>query len=230
MANSEVLKILREIPIFQSLSDEHLSIISDGFKIYKVKKGKVIFYQYEESTDLYIILEGSVKASLSDSEGKELVLNIFKKGDFFGELSLLDGKPRSATIVTTEDSIIGVLKREHFLKLLKNNPMISISLLSALVERIRMTDEMLGAMAFLDVSRRILKFLMNIAEKEGEKTKDGLIKIKKITHRELASCTGASREAVTKALKVLKFKGILREEEGFFFISPNIECSYFKED
>lgn len=223
MPNSEVFKILKEMPIFQNLSDEHLSLISEGFKIHRVKKGRIIFYQSDESTDLYIILDGAVKACLLDPDGKELILNLFKKGDFFGELSLLDGRPRSATIIATENSIIGVLKREHFLRLLKNNPMIAISILSALVERIRMTDEMLGAMAFLDVRRRIVKILLNIAEKEGEKTKDGLIKIRRITHRELASLTGASREAVTKAMKVLKFKDILKEQEGFFFIKPHVD-------
>jgi len=223
MSDSEVIKILKEMPIFQNLSDEHLLLISKGFSINKVKEGKFIFYQSEESTDLYIILDGAVKACLLDPDGKELILNIFKKGDFFGELSLLDGKPRSATIIALKDSVVGILKREQFLTLLKNNPMIAISLLSALVERIRMTDEMLGAMAFLDVSKRIIKFLLNVAEKEGEKTENRFIKIKKITHRELASCTGASREAVTKALKVLKFRGILTEENGFFYILPDID-------
>ncbi|ACI21839.1 MULTISPECIES: Crp/Fnr family transcriptional regulator [Thermodesulfovibrio] len=223
MSDSEVIKILKEMPIFQNLSDEHLLLISKGFSINKVKEGKFIFYQSEESTDLYIILDGAVKACLLDPEGKELILNIFKKGDFFGELSLLDGKPRSATVIALKDSVVGILKREQFLTLLKNNPMIAISLLSALVERIRMTDEMLGAMAFLDVSRRILKYILNIAQKEGEKTEEGYIKINKITHRELASCTGASREAVTKALKILKFKGIIFEKNGHFFISPDIE-------
>ncbi|GAB5047358.1 Crp/Fnr family transcriptional regulator [Thermodesulfovibrio sp. TK110] len=227
MSNYEIIRILKEIPIFQNLSDAHLLIISRGFKVRKIKEAEIIFYQEDESTDLYIILDGAVKACLLDPDGKELILNIFKKGDFFGELSLLDGRPRSATIITIKDSLIGTLKREQFLMLLKSYPAIAISLLSALVERIRFTDEMLGAMAFLDVSRRIIKFLMNIAKKEGEKTMDGLIKIKKITHRELASCTGASREAITKALKVLKFKGIVKEEEGFFLISPDVELSDF---
>ncbi|MCS7232196.1 MAG: Crp/Fnr family transcriptional regulator [Elusimicrobiota bacterium] len=223
MSNGEVIKILKEIPIFQCVSDEHLLLISRGFSINRVKEGKVIFYQSEESTDLYIILEGAVKACLLDPDGKELILNIFKKGDFFGELSLLDGKPRSATIIAIKDSTVGILKRQQFLILLKDNPMIAISLLSALVERIRMTDEMLGAMAFLDVSRRILKHILNIAQKEGEKIEEGYIKINKITHRELASCTGSSREAVTKALKILKFKGIIFEKNGCFLIKPNIE-------
>jgi len=227
MPNIEVLKILKEIPLFQCLSDEYLSLVSNGFTIKRVKKGEIIFYQSDESTDLYIVLEGCVKACLIDPEDKELVLNIFKKGDFFGELSLLDGRPRSATVIATDNSVIGVLKREKFLTLLKNNPMIAIILLSAMVERIRMTDEMLGAMAFLDVSRRILKIFLSIADKEGERTRDGLIKIRKITHRELASLTGASREAVTKAMKVLKFRGILQEKNGFFFILPDIDLNRF---
>ncbi len=221
MSKSEVIKILKEIPIFQNLSDEHLLLIARGFMINKVKEGEFIFYQSDESTDLYIILDGAVKACLLDPEGKELVLSIFKKGDFFGELSLIDGKPRSATIIAIKNSIVGILKREQFLTLLKNNPMIAISLLSALVERMRITNEMVGAMAFLDVSKRILKHILNIAKKEGEKTKEGYIKINKITHRELASCTGASREAVTKAIKILKFKGIIFERDGYFFISPD---------
>lgn len=223
MSNSEVIKILRDMPIFQSLSDEHLLLIARDLMINKVKKNEFIFYQSDESTELYIILEGAVKACLLSPEGKELVLYIFKKGDFFGELSLIDGKPRSATIIAIQNSIVGVLKREQFLTLLKNNPMIAISLLSSLVERMRITNEMVGAMAFLDVRRRILKHILNIAQKEGEKTKEGYIKINKITHRELASCIGASREAVTKAIKLLKFKGFIFERDGYFFISPEVK-------
>lgn len=164
-----------------------------------------------------------MKTCLIDPEGKELMLNILKKGDFFGELSLLDGKPRSATTITVADSVVSILKREKFLTLLNNNPIIAISLLSAIVDRIRMTDYMLSSMAFLDVSRRIIKFLLNTAQKESKMTENGLIKIKKITHKELASFTGASREAVTKALKILKFRGILIEKNEFLFISKDIE-------
>jgi len=223
MLKNEIIQILKEIPLFKALSEEHLLKISNEFNINKLKKGKTIFYQEDESTDLYIVLEGAVKACLIDPEGKELMLNILKKGDFFGELSLLDGKPRSATTITVADSVVGILKREKFLTLLNNNPIIAIYLLSAIVDRIRMTDDMLSSMAFLDVSRRIIKFLLNTAQKESKMTENGLIKIKKITHKELASCTGASREAVTKALKILKFRGILIEKNEFLFISKDIE-------
>lgn len=223
MSNLEILKILKEIPLFQALSEEHLSMISDGFITKKFEKDEIIFYQYEKSTELYVILRGSVKACLLDPEGKELILHIFKKGDFFGELSLLDGRPRSATLIAVEGSTVGILKREKFIKLLEKTPSIAVSMLSAIVERLRMTDEMLGAMAFLDVSKRIIKYLLNIAEREGIKTDDGRIKIKKMTHRQLASCTGASREAVTKALKILKFRGNLKEDDEFFIVSPKIE-------
>jgi len=80
-------------------------------------------------------------------------------------------------------------------------------------------------MAFLDVSRRIIKFLLNTAQKESKMTENGLIKIKKITHKELASCTGASREAVTKALKILKFRGILIEKTNFYLFQKILNSS-----
>lgn len=223
MSSSEVIKILKEIPLFQSLSDEHLSLVSKGFTIKKYKKGEIIFYQSDDSTDLYIILNGAVKACLLNSDGQELVLTTFKKGDFFGEMSFLDGRPRSATIITAEDSTLGILKRDKFLQAVKNDPMIAIDLLSALVQRMRMTDEMVGSLAFLDVSQRIIKLLLNIAKTGETRNENGFFKIKKLTHKELASCTGASREAVTKSLKVLFFRNIVTEEDGYFLISPDAE-------
>ncbi|MDI6890615.1 MAG: Crp/Fnr family transcriptional regulator [Thermodesulfovibrionales bacterium] len=219
----DVERHLREIPIFKSLSQGRLSSLARDFVIRKVNKDEVIFYQSDSSTDLYIVLDGLVKACLLSEEGEELILTTFGKGSFFGEMSLLNGKPRSATMIAMRDSTLGRLKRERLLLSIKNDPMIAIELLSALVQRLRITDEMLGSLAFLDVSQRLLKLLMQIAKKEGEKDKNGFFRIKRLTHRQLASHIGASREAITKAVKVLVFRKLIREEEGCFLISPQAE-------
>ncbi len=218
-----IMEFLKELPVFKGLSDSHLMQLSGDFIIRRINKGEAIFYQSDDSTDLYIILNGAVKACLLNSDGQELVLTTFKKGDFFGEMSLLDGKPRSATIIAAEDSTLGILKRDKFLQAVKNDPMIAIDLLSALVQRMRMTDEMVGSLAFLDVSQRIIKLFLSIAKTEEARNENGFFKIKKLTHKELASCTGASREAVTKSLKVLFFRNIVTEKDGYFLISPNAE-------
>lgn len=221
-----IMEFLKELPVFKGLSDSHLMQLSGDFIIRRINKGEAIFYQSDNSTDLYIILNGAVKACLMNSDGQELVLTTFKKGDFFGEMSLLDGRPRSATIIAVEDSTFGILKRDKFLQAVKNDPMIAIDLLSTLVQRMRMTDEMVESLAFLDVSQRVIKILMQIAGNEGIKDKDGFFRIKKLTHRELAAHTGASREAITKVMKVLAFRDIVKEESGYFLISPDTEDVY----
>ena len=216
-------RLLKELPVFKSLSDNYLSRIAKDFIVFQVKKGETVFYQSDSSTDLYIVLDGAVRASLLNQEGQELVLATFDEGDFFGEMSLLDGKPRSATMIAVEDSALGMLKREKFLTAVKNDPMIAIDLLSAVVQRLRMADGMIESLAFLDVSQRLMELLLQIAKAEGEKDKSGFFRIKKLTHKELAARIGASREAISKVIKVLAFRDVLREEGDSFLISPDTE-------
>lgn len=214
---------LKEIPIFKSLSDRHLSRLSEDFIACRINKADTIFHQSDESTDLYIILDGTVRASLVNQEGEELIIAAFHRGDFFGEMSLFDGKPRSATMIAAEDTTLGVLKRDKFLDAVKNDPLIAIDLLSAMVQRMRMADGMIESLAFLDVSQRVVKLLMQIAGTEGIKDKDGFFRIKRLTHKELAVRTGASREAVSKAMKVIAFRGIISEEGDCFLVSQRAE-------
>jgi CRP/FNR family cyclic AMP-dependent transcriptional regulator len=218
-----IMDFLKELPIFKGLPDKHLRHLSGDFIVRNVSKGETIFYQSDNSTDLYIVLEGTVRASLLNQDGEELILATFCKGDFFGEMSLLDGKPRSATMIAVDDSTLGILRREKFLLAVKNDPMIAIDLLSAIVQRMRMANGMIESLAFLDVSQRLVKLLLQIAKTEGHKDKDGFFRIKKLTHRELAARTGASREAITKVMKVLAFREMVKEEGGYFLISSDAE-------
>jgi CRP-like cAMP-binding protein len=218
--HTSVERFLRKLPILKGLSDRHVGIILQDFAIRSAPKDEVIFHQSDNSTDLYIIVKGNVKASLINIEGDELILATFSEGDHFGELSLFDGKPRSATITTSEASVFGILTREKFLQAVRNDPMIAIDLISSLAHRMRMADEKIESLAFLDVSQRLVKLLVDNAK--GEKDCAGCYRVKKLTHREMAAHTGSSREAISKALKVLSFKGLIREEEGHFLISPEV--------
>lgn len=211
----------KRLTFLATLSERQMANLIKDFSLFRVGKGDVVFHQSDHSADLYIVIEGSAKASLINEEGQELILATFQKGDFFGEMSLLDGRPRSATITAAEDSLLAVLKREKFLHSVKEDPIIAIDLLSALVRRLRMTDEMMESIAFLDVSQRLLRLFQQLAEKEGEKRKDGFSRVRKLTHRELAARTGSSREAVTKALKVLSFRNLVKEEKDCLWVSPD---------
>lgn len=215
---------IKEIPLFKGLSDARIDRMSEDFTVLEVKKGKTVFYESDDSTDLYIVLQGTVRAALMNRDGQELILASFHAGDFFGEMSLLDGKPRSATVAAMEDSTMGRLKRGQFLAAVKEDPMIAIDLLSALVQRMRMTDDMLGSITFLDVSQRVIKAFQQIASESGVRDKEsGFMRINKLTHKEVAALTGASREAISKAVKVLAFKGLIREEDGFYLVSTEAD-------
>lgn len=213
---------IKKIAVFRNLSDRYAQLIADGFSVGNFKKGDAVFYQSDKSTDLYVVFRGKVRASLLNQEGEEFVLDIFGEGDFFGEMSLLDGRPRSASAIASEDAVLGFLNRDKFLDTIKGEPMIAIEMLNALVQRLRKTDDVIGTLAFLDVSERLLKFFREIAKTEGKKNKEGLFKIKKQTHKELASRIGSSREAISKALRILWFKKLVSEMDGYFLVSPGV--------
>ena len=120
-----LINYLKQIPLFAHLKDAQLKAIASQCKKVLFKKGSVIFQKTDMSTDLYIVDAGRLKAILSDDEGDEIVLAQFDKGAFFGELSLLDGKGRSATIVTDSDSELSVLSQADFLELLSKDPKIA---------------------------------------------------------------------------------------------------------
>ncbi len=225
LSNSDrvlIKKFLKKVPAFRNFSKENLEQIVDNFKIRHVRKNEAIFYQSDASTELYIILMGKVTVTLQGKGGEEFILTDLSKGDFFGELSLIDGKSRSATVAASEDSVFGVLRRESLLRAIKKEPDIAIALLETLVHRLRQATEREERFAFLDVHDRLLKLITCLVKTEGEKEIGGHYRIKKCSHRELASRIGASREAISKTLKELADKKVIIEEEKYFLVAPQL--------
>lgn len=215
----QVEKILKKISLFRNLSEKHLACIARDFKVISAERDEDIVFQSDEDTDFYIVLKGKVKASLQGPHGNEFVLTTLREGEFFGEMSLIDGKSRSATIIAEEKTFLAVLKRDIFYNTMRENPEIAFDLLSALVERLRKADDMIETLAFLDVNERLLRFLVDCAKKEGKKDGNGNYRMRKRTHLEIASHIGSSREAVSKALKALVLNNKITESKGCFFIN-----------
>jgi CRP-like cAMP-binding protein len=213
---------LRRSVLFQNLPERDLRKISLKFEIIELAMGEVLFYEKESSSDMYIVLEGKVRASLFDEQGNELVLAELGPGEFIGEMSMIDELPRSATVIAEEPTKLASLKRNTFLKILRENPDIAINVIKALVARLRRTDDMVEALAFRNVESRIVKFLLEVG-REKKVMEGNRYKVRKMTHRDLASRVGSSREAVTKALKALAFKGIILDSGNFWLISKEAE-------
>jgi CRP/FNR family cyclic AMP-dependent transcriptional regulator len=214
-----LVEYLKNIPLFMHLKEAQLTEIAARCKNARYKKGEVIFHRTDLSTDLYIVDSGKLNAVLEDEEGGEIVLAQFEKGAFFGELSLLDGKGRSATIVAEKDSELSVLKKDVFLEILYKNPRIAVELMTTLVDRLRKADEMIESLAFLEVGERLVKALLENAS--TSQASAGFLKAGKLTHKELAARIGSSREAVSKCLKVLASKTITKEANGNILIASD---------
>ena len=215
-----LIDYFKNIPLFKHLKDTQLKEIAERCKSVTYKKGTVVFHRTDLGTDLYIVNSGRVKAVLTDDEGDEIVLAQFEKGSFFGELSLLDGKGRSATIVADKDSELAILKKDVFFELLYKNPKIAVELMATLVERLRKADDLIESLAFLEVGERLVRTLLDAATAVdlGDK---GFFKVGKLTHKELAARIGSSREAVSKCMRVFMTKGIIKETEGHILIAHN---------
>jgi len=215
-----LVEYIKNIPLFKALKSSQVTEIAARCKSARYKKGDVIFHKTDLSTDLYIVNAGRLKAVLADEEGDEMVLARFEKGAFFGELSLLDGKGRSATIVADSDAELAVLNKDAFLELLYKEPKIAVELMATLVDRLRKADELIESLAFLEVGERLIKAFLESATPGGAGAK-GFLKAGKLTHKELAARIGSSREAVSKCMKVLSKKGIIKEAEGSILIAQN---------
>jgi len=214
-----LVEYLKNIPLFNHLKVSQLKEIAARCKNVRYKKGDVVFHKTDLSTDLYIVNSGKLKAVLTDDEGDEMVLAQFEKGAFFGELSLLDGKGRSATIVVEKDAELSVLKKDVFLDLLYKNPPIAVELMTILVDRLRKADEFIESLAFLEVGERLIRSLLDHAA--ADDTGAAFLRVGKVTHKELAARIGSSREAVSKCLKVLTTKTIVKEAGGNILIARN---------
>ena len=214
-----LISYLKNIPLFDQLKNAQLKEIASRCRTGRYKKGDVIFHRTDLSTDLYIVNSGILKAVLEDDGGDEIVLAHFEKGAFFGELSLLDGKGRSATIIADGDTELSILKKDVFLELLYKEPKIAVELMATLVERLRKADDMIESLAFLEVGERLIRSLLDAAK--ADPSVKGYLRAGKLTHKELAARIGSSREAVSKCMKVLSTKGIIKEPEGSVLIACN---------
>jgi CRP-like cAMP-binding protein len=202
--------IIRKTPLFSGLDAEASSMLLASMSHCKIKKGQTLFKEGDIGDALYIVSNGKVKLGIKASDGRENLLMILGPGDMFGELSLFDSGPRTASAIAVTDSKVLALSQEKVFPWLRENPDISLQLLMRLATRLRRSNEVLGDLVFSDVPGRIAKALIDLGVKFGEKTAEGLLVRHDLTQEELAQLVGASRETVNKALADFCHRGWIR--------------------
>jgi CRP/FNR family transcriptional regulator, cyclic AMP receptor protein len=206
------ISLLRRVPLFEILKDDDLEAIARVTITRGYDKDQVIILAEEEGDALFIIAAGQVKVSIVSEDGREVILSLLGEGAVFGELALLDGKPRSANVVATEDTQLYMVRRPDFLQLVYKVPQIAVGLLAELASRLRKTDRKIEGLALLDVTSRISETLLQLAEEQGSQTELGVTLTSRPTHQQLANMSGTTRETVSRVLKRLEGQGYISTE------------------
>ena len=212
------VSLLQQIPLFEAFRLSERQRLAALLRKHTIKKGEVLFRKGDEGNAFYIIIKGRIKIVLTSNQEDEITLAVFHEGDFFGEMALLDGLPRSADAVAVEMTQLYVLNRSDFVSFLIDNEDAVKSILHVLSMRLRKTDNLLGETAFLNVSVRMLKRLVDLVETQGQPIEGSTAVKINITQRELASLVGVSRESINKKLKGLCNKGVLTTKRNTIII------------
>jgi CRP/FNR family cyclic AMP-dependent transcriptional regulator len=201
--------MLRTIPLFKDVSDDDLRVMEAVAMEKHVPKGQVVLTEGEVGDSLYTISSGRVKVFIGDEDGREIILKILGPGDFFGEMSLIDSEPRSASVSTLEASTFRVLSHQDFEMCLERAPRIGSTVMQALAKRLRDADRKISTLALMDVYGRVASTLLELAINSNGK----LIVGEKLSQQDIANMVGASREMVNRILKDLSDRGYISVEQ-----------------
>lgn len=201
---------LRNVPIFTDLSDSDLNRIASKMVSRDYEKGQMILLEESTGETFFIMTSGTVKVTRLSDDGREVILALLGESDFFGEMSLLDGEGRSANIVANEDAEVMTLSRRDFLECLETYPKIAIALLEELAVRLRKSDQQIESLSLSDSEQRIGITLIRLAEERGT-IKRGDVTVQNLPYQQdIANMAGTSRETVSRTLKLLEDKKLVK--------------------
>jgi CRP/FNR family cyclic AMP-dependent transcriptional regulator len=207
-------QILRSVPLFSSFSDAQVSQLLPGMQHRSYPRNSFILRAGEETDALYIVLSGRVKVLIPDEEGHEVILSILGPQEYFGEMGLLDDQARSASVETLEPCEMLRLTKAGFTNILKDNFELAMLILQNLVKRLREADRKIESLALIDVYGRVARLLIDMAQNVDGKW----IVEHAPAKQEIARMIGASREMVSRVVKDLQRKGLIRAEKRRIYV------------
>ena len=210
-AGSAELALLRGHPVFGALEPAQLEQLVSYARTRRVAAGTTLFSKGDPGTELFAVSAGTVKISVPAPDGREAMFNLLHPGEIFGEIALLDGRPRTADAMAMTDCELTVIERRDFLAFVHGEPNVALQLIALLCERLRIASEHYEEVVFLDLPTRLARILLQLAEQ----TEAGAAEPKlKITQREISQMLGSTRESVNKQLRAWSKRGVIALERG----------------
>lgn len=222
MQSFSAAELIRHIPLFAELDERAILRLSERCVFRNVKAGHVLFVTGDECRGLYIIETGRVRIYRTNPEGREQVLHVEGPGRPVAELPLFDGGPYPASAVALEETRLLFLPRADFESLYRTNPDIAQAIIRALGRRLRHLVHVTETLAFRDVAARLALLLVGYAERTGRETPEGTELTLDRTQEELAIEIGAARESVSRAMKQLRRKGLVRRVDRDHLLVPDL--------
>lgn len=205
-----MIDVLRRVSLFEQLNDQELELLLQRFTRQKVPAQTILFHEKDPGDSFIVVVKGSVKIFTKSNNGEEKILSIFKAGDSFGELSLIDNKPRSATAQTLEETQLLVLTESDFMDLLRTNFSITKAIMVELCERIRVTNQQVSDLTFLDARTRVIKNIILLANKHGKRI-GNLVSINvPLNYEELSQMASVQKKDLIDVVNDLVDRQILR--------------------
>jgi CRP/FNR family transcriptional regulator, cyclic AMP receptor protein len=217
-----VKELLANSPLFADLAAHEMDALARVAEARDFPRDQAVFAVNENPDGLYVVAVGRVKVCLSSSEGKELILATLGPGQFFGEMSLLDDEPRSATVVAQLPTTVYRIRRDDFHRLLETHPSIARKLLRELSLRLRRANAQMESLATLDVVGRMARYFIEIAKQHGQILGNGWVAVRRPTHQDIASSIGTSRETVTRLMADLEQRGLVVNEGRMSYLREEV--------
>lgn len=200
--------LLKQTTLFGSLTAPDLDALAAVCRLRRFAQGTTLFLADDPGDTLFVLRSGQVKVVLETSAADH-ILCLYGPGDTLGELSVIDGKPRSATIIAIEPVVAYTLSRPELLALIARRPTIGIALMSRMAGMVRRVNEHVQDFLSLDAAGRIAKRLLELAEGHGQEEEDGLGVTVQLTQRELGQMVAVSTEKTNRVLQQFERRGIL---------------------
>jgi len=205
-------------PLFEAMQPDELEEVLRLSSERRVPRGASLFQKGDAGSSMMAVLSGRVRVSSVSAEGKEITLNVINPGEVFGEIALLDGKPRSADCSAIEETTLLVLERRHFLPFLRRNEDLYLRLLAVLCEKLRRTSMALEELALFDLPARLARVLLKLAADYGRPVGQDIRIGVKMSQRELSNLVASSRESVNKQLRVWRDDGVVDLDGGYLIL------------